>query len=159
MIFSVYDLVYCKDGINFAQKSSFMADIQILGFIRQVKYLQDSCLVFIDEYKNGYKRSSDGSVVESKFLSWVCIFKSYFKKYVSEHFGNGMLVQVKGEVLPYSVEHGESVSGYTVIGQTLNMASYPKSGAKAEIRRVKDGLANADDVGVPDLGGYKESDF
>lgn len=136
-----------------------MADIQILGFIRQVKYLQDGCLVFIDEYKNGYKRSSDGAVVESKFLSWVCVFKSYFKRYISEHFGNGMLVQVKGEALPYAVAHGESVSGYTVIGQTLNMASYPKSGAKAEIRRVKDGLANADDVGVPDLGGYKESDF
>lgn len=136
-----------------------MADIQILGFIRQVKYLQDSCLVFIDEYKNGYKRSSDGVYVDSKFLSWMCIFKSYFKKYVSEHFGNGMLVQVKGEVLPYAVEHGESVNGYTVMGQTLNMASYPKSGAKAEIKRVKDGIANAGDVGTPDLDSYKEDDF
>lgn len=136
-----------------------MADIQILGFIRQVKYLQDSCLVFIDEYKNGYKRSSDGVYVDSKFLSWVCIFKSYFKKYVSEHFGNGMLVQVKGEVLPYAVEHGESVNGYTVMGQTLNLASYPKSGAKAEIKRVKDGIANSGDVGTPDLDSYKEDDF
>lgn len=136
-----------------------MADIQILGFIRQVKYLKDSCLVFIDEYKNGYKRSSDGVYVDSKFLSWMCIFKSYFKKYVSEHFGNGMLVQVKGEVLPYAVEHGESVNGYTVMGQTLNLASYPKSGAKAEIKRVKDGLANAGDVGTPDLESYKEDDF
>lgn len=136
-----------------------MADIQILGFIRQVKYLQDSCLVFIDEYKNGYKRSSDGVVVDGKFLSWTCIFKSYFKKYVSEHFGNGMLVQVKGEVLPYAVEHGESVNGYTVMGQTLNVASYPRSGAKAEMRRVKDGLSNANDVGKPDLDTYKEEDF
>ena len=136
-----------------------MADIQILGFIRQVKYLQDSCLVFIDEYKNGYKRSSDGGVVDGKILSWTCIFKSYFKKYVSEHFGNGMLVQVKGEVLRYAVEHGESVNGYTVMGQTLNMASYPRSGAKAEMRRVKDGLSNANDVGKPDLDTYKEEDF
>ena len=136
-----------------------MADIQILGFIRQVKYLQDSCLVFIDEYKNGYKRSSDGAIVDSKFLSWVCIFKSYFKKYVSEHFGNGMLVQVKGEVLPYAVEHGESVNGYTVMGQTLNMASYPRSGAKAEKRRIKDGIENASDVGIPDLDDYNRSDF
>ena len=136
-----------------------MADIQILGFIRQVKYLQDSCLVFIDEFKNGYRKSSDGSYVDDKFLSWVCIFKSYFKKYVSEHFGNGMLVQVKGEVLPYAVEKGDSVSGYTVMGQTLNKASYPKSGAKSEIKRIKDGLSNAQDVGVPDLEGYKESAF
>ena len=136
-----------------------MADIQILGFIRQVKYLQDSCLVFIDEYKNGYKRSSDGTYVDGKFLSWVCIFKSYFKRYVSEHFGNGMLVQVKGEVLPYALEHGETVSGYTVMGQTLNMASYPRSGAKSEIKRIKDGIANAGDVGVPDLDSYKSEDF
>ena len=70
-----------------------------------------------------------------------------------------MLVQVKGEVLPYAVEHGESVAGYTVMGQTLNMASYPKSGAKAEIKRIKDGLSNVGDVGTPDLESYKEQDF
>lgn len=135
-----------------------MADIQILGFIRQVKYLQDGVLVFIDEFKSGYKRS-DGTSVGDKVLSWRCIFANYFKKFVSQHFGNGMLVQVKGEVLPYSVEHGESVAGYTVLGQTLNMASYPKSGAKAEIKRVKDGLSNSSDVGIPDLDNYNESDF
>ena len=136
-----------------------MADIQILGFIRQVKYLQDSCLVFVDEWKNGYKRSSDGVYIDGKYLSWVCIFKSYFKKYVSEHFGNGMLVQVKGEVLPYSLERGEVVDGYTVMGQTLNVASYPRSGAKSELRRVKDGIENAEDVGIPDLDGYRSEDF
>jgi hypothetical protein len=51
------------------------------------------------------------------------------------------------------------VNGYTVMGQTLNMASYPKSGAKAEMRRVKDGLSNANDVGSPNLDAYKEEDF
>jgi hypothetical protein len=135
-----------------------MADFTLVGFIRAIKYMDDSVLVFIDEYKNGYKKSN-GEYVQDRYISWRCIFKSYFKKYVSEHFGNGMLVQVKGEVLPYAVEHGESVAGYTVMGQTLNMASYPKSGAKAEIKRIKDGLSNADEVGKPDLESYNESDF
>ena len=136
-----------------------MADIQILGFIRQVKYLPDGCMVFIDEYKSGYKRS-DGTVVDEKFLSWRCIFATYFKKFISQHFGNGMLVQVKGEVLPYAKEHDKLVDGYSVMGQTINRASYPKSGARAEMRAVKDGAEWMSEHGdAPDVAGFNESDF
>lgn len=136
-----------------------MADIQILGFIRNVKYLPDGCLVFIDEYKSGYKRN-DGTIVDEKFLSWRCIFANYFKNFISKHFGNGMLVQVKGDVLPYAIEKDKVVDGYSVMGQTINRASYPKSGARAEIKAVKEGeefLSRNNDV--PDVDGYNESDF
>ena len=113
-----------------------MADIQILGFIRQVKYLQDSCLVFIDEYKSGYKRSN-GEVVDEKFLSWRCIFSGYFKNFISKHFGSGMLM-----------------------GQTINRASYPKSGARAEMRMVKESEAFMESRDEkPDLDGYNQEDF
>lgn len=136
-----------------------MADIQILGFIRQVKYLQDGCLVFIDEYKSGYKRA-DGTQVEDKCLSWRCIFANYFKKFVSQHFGNGMLVQVKGEVLPYAMEQGNVVDGYSVMGQTINRASYPRAGKRAEVAAIKDGEVVMDSRGdVPDVAGFNESDF
>ena len=140
-------------------KANFMADIQILGFIRQVKYLQDGVLVFIDEFKSGYKRS-DGTSVGDKVLSWRCIFANYFKKFVSQHFGNGMLVQVKGEVLPYAIEHGNVVDGYSVMGQTLNRASYPKSGSRAEVQAIKESAVVLDGAGdVPDVKGFNESDF
>lgn len=136
-----------------------MADIQILGFIRQVKYLQDSCLVFIDEYKSGYKRSN-GEVVDEKFLSWRCIFSGYFKNFISKHFGNGMLVQVKGEALPYAIEHDKAIDGYSVMGQTINRASYPKSGARAEMRMVKESEAFMESrEEKPDLDGYNQEDF
>lgn len=134
-----------------------MADIQILGFLRNVKYLPDGCLVFIDEYKTGYRRS-DGSEVAERFISWRCIFANYFKQFVSKHFGNGMLVQVKGEVLPYAVEHGNVVDGYSVMGQTINRASYPKSGARAEMQMRKESQG-VEGVGVPDLEGFSKPDF
>lgn len=136
-----------------------MADIQILGFIRTVKYLPDGVLVFLDEYKSGYKRS-DGTQVDERFLSWRCIFSSYFKKFISQHFGNNMLVQIKGEVLPYAIEKDKIVDGYSVMGQTINRASYPKSGAKSEIRAIKESsewMSSHDES--PDVRGYNESDF
>lgn len=136
-----------------------MADIQILGFIRNVKYLHDSCIVFIDEYKSGYKRAN-GEQVDEKFLSWRCIFANYFKKFLSQHFGDGMLVSVKGEVLPYALEHGKAIDGYSVMGQTINRASYPRASARAEMKMVKESgefMESRNDV--PDVEGYNQSDF
>ena len=135
-----------------------MADIQILGFIRNVKYLQDGCLVFIDEYKSGYRRS-DGTSVDEKFLSWRCIFANYFKKFISQHFDNGVLVQVKGEVLPYAKEHDKLVDGYSVMGQTINRASYPKAGVREEMRMIKESQSSTDSNVKPDLDGYNKPDF
>ena len=81
-----------------------MADFTVTGFINTVKYLPDAALVFIDEFKRGYKKA-DGETVDDKYLSWKCVFKPYFKKYINEHFSNGMLVQVKGEILPYAIQN------------------------------------------------------
>ena len=134
-----------------------MADIQILGFIRQVKYLPEGCLVFVDEYRSGYKRS-DGSEVGERFTSWRCIFAKYFKQYISKHFGDGMLVQVKGEVLPYAVEKGVVVDGCSVMGQTINRASYPKSGARSEVQMRKESQMLSG-VGEPDVFGFSVPDF
>lgn len=134
-----------------------MADIQILGFIRQVKYLHDSCLVFIDEYKAGYKRA-DGTQVEERCLSWRCIFANYFKGFVSKHFGNGMLVTVKGEVLPYAMDKGKVVEGYSVMGQMINRASYPKAGGRAEVQVLKESESMLGDDS-PNLEDYNNPDF
>ena len=133
-----------------------MADFTVTGFINTIKYLQESCLVFVDEFKRGYKKPN-GEIVEDKYLSWKCIFKPYFKKYVNEHFSNGMLVQVKGEIMPYAIENGKLIDGYSVIGQALNIASYPRGSVKAEAKMVKESQLHSTET--PDIDAYNQPDF
>lgn len=133
-----------------------MASFEVIGLVNMIKYMPDHCLVFIDEFKKGYKKQ-DGTRVDDRYISWKCIFKPYFKKYINEHFSNGMLVQVKGEVMPYAIDHDKLVEGYSVIGQTINMASYPKSMLKQERRMIKESLENSDER--PNLKDHLTPDF
>lgn len=133
-----------------------MASFQVTGFISNIKYQSGFCFVFIDEYKKGY-RKRDGTTVDDKYLSWKCIFKQGLVKYISDHFGNGMLVEVKGEVLPYAIEHEKLVDGYSVIGQCINLTSYPRSSAKQEIRMMKE--SQETDGEKPNLESFNQPDF
>ena len=133
-----------------------MADFTVIGYINNIKYLQDSCLVFLDEFRKGF-RKKDGTIVDDKYLSWKCIFKHYFKKYINEQFNKGMLVQVKGEIMPYAIEKEHLVDGYSVIGQTINLASYPRASVKQEAKMIKDSQMHASET--PDLEGFNAPDF
>ena len=133
-----------------------MADFTVTGFINTVKYLPDAVLVFIDEFKRGYKKPN-GEIVEDKYLSWKCVFKPYFKKYINEHFANGMLVQVKGEILPYAIQNQNIVDGYSVLGQTINLASFPRASVKQENKMIKESQMH--DTATPNLDDYNKPDF
>ena len=133
-----------------------MASFQCIGFIDAVKILPDSCILFISEYKKGYKTRA-GEIVDDKYVSWRVIFKEYFIKYITSHFGKGMLVEVKGEVLPYAIEHGEVVDGVSVIGQTCNLYSYPRYEAKIEQKMIRDSQLASDEH--PDIESYSKPDF
>jgi len=137
-------------------KRNIMADFTVIGYINNIKYLQDSCLVFLDEFRKGF-RKKDGTIVDDKYLSWKCIFKPYFKKYINEQFNQGMLVQVKGEIMPYAIEKEHLVEGYSVIGQTINVASYPRASVKQEAKMIKDSQMHASET--PDLEGFNAPDF
>ena len=137
-------------------KRNIMADFTVIGYINNIKYLQDSCLVFLDEFRKGF-RKKDGTIVDDKYLSWKCIFKPYFKKYINEQFNKGMLVQVKGEIMPYAIEKEHLVDGYSVIGQTINVASYPRASVKQEAKMIKDSQMHASET--PDLEGFNAPDF
>ena len=137
-------------------KRNIMADFTVIGYINNIKYLQDSCLVFLDEFRKGF-RKKDGTIVDDKYLSWKCIFKPYFKKYINEQFNQGMLVQVKGEIMPYAIEKEHLVDGYSVIGQTINVASYPRASVKQEAKMIKDSQMHASET--PDLEGFNAPDF
>lgn len=133
-----------------------MADFTVTGFINTVKYLPDAALVFIDEFKRGYKKAN-GETVDDKYLSWKCVFKPYFKKYINEHFSNGMLVQVKGEILPYAIQNQNIVEGYSVLGQTINLASFPRASVKQENKMIKESQMH--DTATPNLDEYNKPDF
>ena len=133
-----------------------MADFTTTGFINTIKYLPDSCLVFVDEFKRGY-RKPNGELVEDKYLSWKCIFKPYFKKYINDHFSTGMLVQIKGEILPYAIEKEKFVEGYSVIGQMINLASYPRASVKQEAKMIRE--SQLSDTEKPNLDEYNKEDF
>lgn len=133
-----------------------MASFEVIGFISNISYKQGCVLLFVDEYHKGY-RKSDGTFVSEKCVSYKVIFKPYFKKYISEHFSVGMLVKVKGEVFPYAVEHGKVKDGISILGQTCDLYSYPRSYAKDELKMVRD--CENDEDAVPDLDGFSRPDF
>ena len=133
-----------------------MASWQCIGFVDAIKVLPDSCILFLSEYKKGYKKS-DGTIVEDKYHSWKVIFKGYFIKYLTTHFGKGMLVEVKGDIVPYSIEHGQITEGYSIIGQTCNMYSYPRYAVKQENKMIKESMDGTYEQ--PDLESFNQPDF
>lgn len=133
-----------------------MADFSVTGYINTIKYLQDGCLVYIDEIKAGFKRK-DGTYVDDKVFQWRCIFNAYFKKFINEHFSENMFVQVKGEIMPYAITHDEIIEGYSVLGQCINRASYPKQSKRREIKQIKDSTMH--DIGTPNVDEYMRKDF
>ena len=133
-----------------------MASFSVIGFVDAVKILPDSCILFLSEYKKGY-RKTDGTIVEDKYHSWKIIFKGYFIKYLTTHFGKGMLVEVKGEIVPYVIEHGQITDGYSVIGQTCNLFSYPRYSVKQEQKMINESMDRTNEL--PDLESFNQPDF
>lgn len=135
-----------------------MAAIQLVGAIDSVKFLPNNggCFVFISEFKRGYKKGN-GEIVNDKYISWKVIYKAGMTKYISDHFNKGMIVEVKGEVFPYAIDHEKIVDGISVIGQTLNMFSMPRSTFRQEQRMIHQSQASV--VETPDLDTYNQPDF
>lgn len=132
-----------------------MASFSVIGFIDSIRIIENGCLLFLSEFKKGY-RKQNGETVDDRYVSWKIVFGSYFRKYLTEHFGNGMLVEVKGEVMPYAIDHGNVVDGTSVIGQCVNLFSYPRISQKNEYKMKKD---SQDCDEVPDIGSFMSPDF
>lgn len=135
-----------------------MAAINIIGFIDNIKYLPNNggCFVFVSEFKRGY-RKANGDVVDDKYLSWKVIFKPGLVAYINNHFSNGMLVEIKGDAYPYAKDKDAIVQGYSVIGQTINLFSFPRNGVKQEQRMIKESQLHATEI--PDLDAHNQPDF
>ena len=133
-----------------------MASWESISFINTIKYLQDAVIVYLDEFHAGYKKS-DGTRVEDKYLSFKTVWKPYFKKYIADHFSDGMLVHVKGDMLPYEMRQGQYIDGYTIIGEHITRASFPRFDVKKEQRMMKESQEHSS--GTPNLEDYNTPDF
>lgn len=128
----------------------------VQGFINTIKYLPDACVVYIDDFKKGYKKPN-GEIVDDKYFSWKVIFKGYFKKYINEHFSNGMLVEIDAEMYPYAIQNGKLIEGYSCLGKSIDISSYPRASVKQEQRMIKDSQLHGSEI--PDLDGHNKPDF
>ena len=140
-----------------AFKCGFMADVSILGHIEEIRYIENGILVRISEVRAGYRRK-DGTVVKDEVLLFRVMYKSFLRKYIEQYFGIGSLVKAKGVLLPYyKTGDGEIREGVTILGQTLDIASYPSRDAVRDKRVLKD--STGVDMGEPDLDGFSEDVF
>ena len=126
------------------------------GFIGNVQYLPDSCILTINEYEQGYTKGN-GEYVDDKFITWKVIFKGSMKAYISKFFKNGMLVDIDAKMLPYAVSRGEAVDGYSCNGIAINMASYPRQSARQEMKMMRESQQMTDEA--PDLEEFNKPDF
>jgi hypothetical protein len=61
-------------------------------------------------------------------------------------------------MLPYAKDHeGNVVDGYSIIGQTIDLAPYPSNNIRTERKRIKESIAASDEK--PDLDAYNQPDF
>lgn len=134
-----------------------MADIIIRGFLDKIHYLQNQGgIMYVSEFKKGYKKSS-GEYIEDRYISWRVLFKQGQSSYLNKHFGTGMLIKVKGEVLPFAIKQQNIVEGYTITMDSCVIDSYPRYNAKQEIKMIKESQLNSDEQ--PDLDSYNQPDF
>lgn len=126
------------------------------GFINTIKYLPDACLVFVDDFEQGYSKPN-GDVVDDKYMSWKVIFPNGMKSFINKYFGNGMLVDVVAKMTPFKIEKDKIVDGYSCLGLSIQKASYPRSSVKQEQKMMKDSQLHT--IGTPDLDNYNEPDF
>lgn len=133
-----------------------MADITLFGHISGIRYTTLNVMVSISENRNGYKRK-DGTVVSEETSIYKVFFKPYFKKYISEHFDKNMLVKIKGILYPYAKnKDGNYVDGYTIMGQTIDKGTYPKSLLR-ERKLIKDSMSGIEES--PNLEDFLQEDF
>lgn len=135
-----------------------MADIVIRGFLDKMHFLpnQTGGIIQVSEFRKGFTKN-DGTYVDDKYITWKILFKNGQATFINKHFNTGMLVKVKGEVLPYAVEHNVTIDGYTVFMDSISVDSFPRNAARQEFKTQKESQMHSDES--PDLEEYEKPYF
>ena len=111
-----------------------MVDVLMLGFVEGIRCNDNFVVVKLSVRRAGF-RKKDGTNVSEEILIYRVIFASYMRKYISSHFDAGVYVKIKGNMLPYAKgKGGEIVDGYTILGQTMERASFPLQSSRISRR-------------------------
>ena len=132
-------------------------DFILYGIIEGVHHTDNAVIVTATERVQGYKKN-DGTRVNDKLLTFRVIFKTYFKKYIAEHFSANMYVRITGTMLPYALDrNGNTIEGFSLLGETINLATFQSSSVRRERRMIKESQERME--GTPDLDTYNQPDF
>ena len=134
-----------------------MVDVLMLGFVEGIRCNDNFVVVKLSVRRAGF-RKKDGTNVSEEILIYRVIFASYMRKYISSHFDSGVYVKIKGTMLPYAKDgKGGIVDGYTILGQTMERASFPLQSSRISRKVLKE--SEGHEVGEPDLDGFLSEDF
>lgn len=134
-----------------------MADVIIFARINGIRYTDTAAIVTASERRAGYKKQ-DGTIVNEELLTWRIVYKPYFKSYIAKHFSENMLVKITGTLLPYTRDRdGNITHGYTILGDTLNLAAHQTAYLREERKRIKESQSHS--LGTPNLAEYNAPDF
>lgn len=132
-------------------------DIQFTGHIDGIRFTEHAVIVTASEKRLGYKDKS-GNKHDDEIITFRFAFKTFFRKYISEHFSSGTLVKIKGWMLPYKKDKsGERTEGYTIVGQTIDLAPYPSNAMRLEKKIIRESQRQSTEQ--PDFDGFNEEDF
>ena len=134
-----------------------MADITLYGHIEGIRYNTKSVLVVLSEDRCGFVRRN-GERVSEELLTFRVVFNANSRSYISSYFSVGNLVKVRGSLLPYvKRKDGTFGEGYTILGQLLELAAYPKRSVGMERRMLKESVAHP--CGEPNVDSFMDDDF
>ena len=68
-----------------------------------------------------------------------------------------MLVEIDAEMYPYAIQNGKLIEGYSCLGKSIDISSYPRASVKQESKMIKDSQMHACET--PDLEGFNSPDF
>ena len=68
-----------------------------------------------------------------------------------------MLVEIDAEMYPYAIQNGKLIEGYSCLGKSIDISSYPRASAKQEIKMIKESQENDD--ARPNIDAYQSPDF
>lgn len=89
-----------------------MNRLVLSGVIRNIKYLQDSVIVYVDDMERGYQRTN-GTHVDNIYYTWKVVFANNFRNFITKFFNDGMNVDIDARMRPYAMSQDKMVDGYS----------------------------------------------
>ena len=134
-----------------------MASVILNGHIQGIKYTETSVIVIVSEIRNGYT-DANGRKKDNEVLMWKVLYPKGMMSYIAKFFAKGMLVDIYGFAKPYAIDHdGNIIDGYSIIGQTIDLAPYPSNNIRIEKKRIKESQSASNET--PDLDAFNQPDF